>query len=109
MPIYEYLCNNCQHEFELLQKVTEKVATECPECEKSDIKRLVSATSFRLKGSGWYETDFKDKPNNKDKNALQNKSDVKSTSKTETDTGDKSTKSQGSENKGSSKPTKSKD
>ena len=61
MPIYEYICHNCSHEFEQLQKISEEPLTKCPQCNQPDVKRLVSATSFRLKGSGWYETDFKNK------------------------------------------------
>ena len=59
MPIYEYACEACGHEFEALQKVSEKPLKKCPECGKPKLKKLVSAPSFRLKGGGWYETDFK--------------------------------------------------
>jgi putative FmdB family regulatory protein len=61
MPIYEYRCSNCGHHLEALQKMSESPLRKCPECGKSQLKRLVSASQFRLKGSGWYETDFKDK------------------------------------------------
>jgi putative FmdB family regulatory protein len=61
MPIYEYRCGACGHHLEALQKMTEGPLRKCPECGKSQLKRLVSASRFRLKGSGWYETDFKDK------------------------------------------------
>lgn len=63
MPIYEYQCNACGHQFELIQKVSDPVTTSCQACKADAAKRLVSATSFRLKGSGWYETDFKNKSN----------------------------------------------
>jgi len=59
MPIYEYGCTNCDHRLDALQKVTDAPLTDCPECGKPALKRLVSAPSFRLKGQGWYETDFK--------------------------------------------------
>lgn len=59
MPIYEYRCQSCDHELEKLQKMSEGNLVDCPECEKPELKRLVSAAAFRLKGSGWYETDFK--------------------------------------------------
>ena len=59
MPIYEYRCAACGHHLEALQKITEAPLRKCPECGKSQLKRLVSASRFRLKGSGWYETDFK--------------------------------------------------
>ena len=61
MPIYEYRCGACGHHLEALQKMTEAPLRKCPECGKSQLKRLVSASQFRLKGSGWYETDFKNK------------------------------------------------
>jgi putative FmdB family regulatory protein len=61
MPIYEYRCSACGHHLEALQKMTESPLRKCPECGKSQLKRLVSASRFRLKGSGWYETDFKNK------------------------------------------------
>jgi putative FmdB family regulatory protein len=61
MPIYEYRCGACGHHLEALQKMSEGPLRKCPECGKSQLKRLVSASRFRLKGSGWYETDFKDK------------------------------------------------
>ena len=59
MPIYEYRCEACGHLHDALQKVSDERLTICPECEKPALKRLISAPSFRLKGSGWYETDFK--------------------------------------------------
>ena len=59
MPIYEYRCANCQHQLEALQKLSDSPLTQCPQCEKPDLTKLVSAASFRLKGGGWYETDFK--------------------------------------------------
>ena len=59
MPIYEYRCESCSHEMERLQKISEPVLVDCPACEQPSLKRLVSAAGFRLKGSGWYETDFK--------------------------------------------------
>lgn len=59
MPIYEYQCAACQHRFEILQKMSEAVLTDCPKCHQSSLTKLVSAAAFRLKGQGWYETDFK--------------------------------------------------
>ena len=59
MPIYEYRCDNCGHEFDTLQKVSDEPLTDCPECGKPMLKKKVSAAGFRLKGGGWYETDFK--------------------------------------------------
>lgn len=59
MPIYEYRCEACGHEFEKLQKISDPMITDCPECGQAQVKKLISAAGFRLKGGGWYETDFK--------------------------------------------------
>jgi putative FmdB family regulatory protein len=64
MPFYEYQCAACGRHHEELQKVTDRPLRKCPDCGKPALKRLVSAPVFRLKGGGWYETDFKgDKEN----------------------------------------------
>jgi len=59
MPFYEYQCTTCGHHHEELQKVTDRPLRKCPACGRAALKRLVSAPVFRLKGGGWYETDFK--------------------------------------------------
>ena len=59
MPIYEYRCQQCGHEMEAIQKMSDDPLTDCPECNNSALQKLVSAAGFRLKGGGWYETDFK--------------------------------------------------
>jgi putative FmdB family regulatory protein len=59
MPFYEYECSNCKFYTELLQKVSDPPLKKCPSCKKTTMKKLVSAPVFRLKGAGWYETDFK--------------------------------------------------
>jgi len=59
MPIYEYECQACGHKKEALQKISDDPLVECPECGKPELKKLISAAGFRLKGAGWYETDFK--------------------------------------------------
>ncbi len=60
MPIYEYECKFCSHRFQLLQKVSEPQPEKCPNCHKEGgIHKLISETSFSLKGSGWYATDYK--------------------------------------------------
>ena len=60
MPIYEYYCEVCKSNFELIQKISAKPAKKCMRCNKSTkVVKLVSAPGFRLKGGGWYETDFK--------------------------------------------------
>ena len=58
MPIYEYLCSACESEFEKEQRITDESISECPKCGSSEVKRLISQTSFQLKGSGWYKTDY---------------------------------------------------
>jgi putative FmdB family regulatory protein len=102
MPIYEYRCGECGHELEKIQKFSDAPLSDCPACGKPALTKLISAAGFRLKGGGWYETDFK-------KNGKRNlagdtdtgKSDTpadkkdKSDSKTETPasgSGDKDTK-----------------
>lgn len=59
MPIYEYLCEACGHQLEAIQKLSDGVLKVCPACDKTALKKKVSASAFRLSGSGWYETDFK--------------------------------------------------
>lgn len=59
MPIYEYQCDSCDYRMEKLQKINDDPLKECPECNQTTLKKLISAVAFRLKGSGWYETDFK--------------------------------------------------
>jgi putative FmdB family regulatory protein len=64
MPFYEYQCKNCGHDLEAMQKFSDAPLKKCPHCGKSQLQRLMSAPVFRLKGGGWYETDFKgDKDN----------------------------------------------
>jgi putative FmdB family regulatory protein len=59
VPIYEYQCQSCHHELEVIQKLSEAPLLDCPACAKPDLKKKISAAGFRLKGGGWYETDFK--------------------------------------------------
>lgn len=59
MPIYEYRCQACGHRLEKLQKLSDAPLVDCPACGQPSLTKLVSAAGFRLKGSGWYETDFK--------------------------------------------------
>ena len=74
MPIYEYRCAACGHEIEALQKLSDAPLTVCPSCQKPELKKLLSAAGFQLKGSGWYATDFRNsgaKPAPKDKTAAK--------------------------------------
>ena len=80
MPIYEYACKECGHTLDALQKVADAPLTECPECGKPALRRLISAPRFRLKGEGWYETDFK-KENRR--NVLSSDSEAPKTEKAE--------------------------
>ena len=59
MPIYEYRCEACGHEMDALQKVSDAPLVDCPQCGRPALRKLISAAGFRLKGGGWYETDFK--------------------------------------------------
>ena len=72
MPIYEYTCVDCGHELEVLQKINELPLEKCPACGQNTLKKLISAAAFHLKGSGWYETDFKGK---KQRDKTEEKSD----------------------------------
>ena len=65
MPFYEYECQACGAQVEVLQKITDAPLKKCTECGKSKLVKLISAPVFRLKGSGWYETDFKSDKENK--------------------------------------------
>ena len=78
MPLYEYQCQDCGHELEMLQKFSDDPKTFCPECQKETLKKKVSAAGFRLSGGGWYETDFK----SGDKKNLTKKEKEKGESKT---------------------------
>lgn len=84
MPIYEYQCDNCQYRFDKLQKISDKPLVECPSCQSLSLRKLVSAPAFKLAGTGWYETDFK----NKDKKTSNSNSDAdnKTTPSAETKT-----------------------
>lgn len=70
MPIYEYECQSCGARHEALQKLSDAPLLECPACHEPSLKKLVSAAAFKLTGTGWYETDFKNsgKPAEKQKN-----------------------------------------
>ena len=98
MPIYEYKCSKCEHQFEVIQRFSDNPVESCPECNEKPVKKLVSAPSFRLKGGGWYETDFKtgSKKNivdnkDKDEKSTQPKEKTKTTDKSKSKSSDKKT------------------
>jgi putative FmdB family regulatory protein len=88
MPIYEYRCDECGHQDDHLQKISEAPLTVCPACHKASYKKLLSAAGFHLKGSGWYATDFKTTgkkpPEKKADSKTESSSETKTDSKTET-------------------------
>jgi len=67
MPIYEYKCSNCNYELEILHKSYKDSINICPKCELKSLKKIISLSSFKLKGNGWYVTDFKNKKNTNEK------------------------------------------
>lgn len=102
MPIYEYQCEKCEGTFEAIQKFSDAPLTACRLCEDGTVRKLVSAPAFRLKGSGWYETDFK---KDKQKNVVKSEGDGGS-SKSASSSESKSSGDSGS-TKGASKPASS--
>lgn len=82
MPIYEYQCGACEHQCQALRKISDEPLTLCPECGKETLTKKVSAAGFRLKGNGWYETDFK---SGKKKNLADSSSSTSSKKKTSSD------------------------
>lgn len=116
MPIYEYACKKCQHTLDALQKMNDEPLLECPECGAPELRRLISAPRFRLKGAGWYETDFK-KDNQRNvhksdddapkKDKADSKNEAKSEGKSEgasSGSSEKSEKKESKKDKDASKP-----
>ena len=106
MPFYEYQCKSCGHELEAMQKVSDTPLKKCPHCGKSQLQRLMSAPVFRLKGGGWYETDFKGEQDNKRNLADKPDADapkVSDSSSSESKADSKDGDSKGNETKSSDK------
>ena len=111
MPIYEYACEKCQHEFEVEQRITDDPVKSCPECRSRKVKRLISKTFFVLKGGGWYSDLYasgKDKDKDKDDKKTEKTSDSenKDSSKksdSKSDSKDKSKTAGGSKEKSKAK------
>ena len=99
MPIYEYECGNCGHRLESIQKFSDEPLTDCPECQQTALKKLVSAAAFHLKGNGWYVTDFrgdkkgdgKAKDDSADTGSSKETKSDKSPAKSDSDSSKKST------------------
>lgn len=94
MPFYEYQCSACGEQTEVMQKISDKPLRKCPECGKNTLVKLISAPVFRLKGSGWYETDFKSENDKKrnlagDESTGESKSSDQPADKTATKSADK--------------------
>ena len=90
MPIYEYQCTECGHQVEVLQKISDDPLKVCPRCGKPAMKKMVTAAAFRLKGGGWYETDFKSaNKKNVHESGEASKADGKSSDKAAAKTTDK--------------------
>ena len=81
MPIYGYACKSCEHAFDVLQKMNDPVLVDCPDCGTANLRKQLSAPKFRLKGKGWYETDFK----SGEKRNIAGDTDQSSTDKSSTD------------------------
>ncbi len=122
MPIYEYACQRCEHVFDALQKMDAEPLKDCPECGEPTLKKLLSAPNFRLKGAGWYETDFKKdnqrnlagdtdtsksdtKDDKKSDKKADKKTDKKTDKKSEAKTKSKSTSESSSSSSGSKAST----
>lgn len=102
MPIYEYQCTECEHQLEAIQKISDKPLVECPACGKPGLKKLVSAAAFHLKGTGWYETDFKGKSKAKDDNKTSDDTSKKDDAGKSKDTTSKDTSVKSTTTKASS-------
>jgi len=91
VPLYEYQCKACHHRFERIQKFSDPLVTECPECGEDEVEQMISAPAVQFKGSGWYVTDYAKKgssqgsgsKSDKSENKSESKSDAKSEKKTE--------------------------
>ncbi|HBD11953.1 MAG TPA: hypothetical protein DCZ13_07380 [Porticoccaceae bacterium] len=98
MPIYEYTCSSCQRETEVIQKISEGPLEICPHCNEKALTKKLTASAFRLSGSGWYETDFK----TGDKKNLAGDKSGDGKNSTDTKSGDSGSGSSGSVDKSSS-------
>ena len=102
MPIYEYVCDNCGHYLEALQKLSDEPLVFCPECGDAALRKQVSAAAFRLKGTGWYETDFKNSDKKKPSEKAKKESESSSGSSSDSGGSSGSSGSSGKQDKSSS-------
>ena len=94
MPVYEYLCKGCGHEFEREQRISDAPLKKCPKCGASKARRQISRTSFVLKGGGWYNDLYSSKPGGKPAEGGEAKTDAKSESAPAADAGKSETKAE---------------
>ena len=109
MPIYEYICKSCEHEFEEVQKFSETSLEKCPDCGQNTAERQVSMSSFHLKGGGWYKDGYsnnKSEPENSGKDKSPSK--IKETSNSEKSSTDKLSKTEKKESTSNKNPSKEK-
>ena len=105
MPLYEYQCKVCRHRFEKIQKFSDPLVTECPECGEDEVEQMISAPAIQFKGSGWYVNDYAKKgsgsgqSSSSSKSEGESKNESKSESKSETKSETKSESSKKSEGK----------
>jgi|TARA_B110000240_G_C13100549_1_gene284025 putative FmdB family regulatory protein len=105
MPIYEYLCKSCGHEFEEVQKFSDPSLEECPDCGQNTAERQVSMSSFHLKGGGWYKDGYSNKKSDSEKSEKDTSSSTtKETSTSEKSTTDKLSKSEKKESTSNKNP-----
>ena len=105
MPIYEYRCTSCGFQKEYLQKINDPVLSVCPECSKSTFSKMLSAAGFKLKGSGWYATDFKNSGSKPAaKTSVETSANAADKGAVKSDAKDSGTGKSESKDSGSSKP-----
>ena len=104
MPIYAYQCQGCGHKLDKIQRISDAPLTDCPQCSQPSLKKQITAASFKLTGTGWYETDFKNKSNDKNKSGENSSAQTK-----DTDTTANSKKPENKDSKKESKPKSTKD
>lgn len=90
MPLYEYLCKSCSHQFEKIQKFSDPLVRTCPACGKDQVEQMLSAPAVQFKGSGWYVTDYARKGQGASGNSDKGKSEVKAEAKSESKSESKS-------------------